>query len=186
MPVCLCLSVSLSLSLKTDRETDGRTDGRTDRHTDTQMDGQKTRQTESGKGGRVTSFKFTLWCTLHYCFRYEFIGQNALSLTVDTPHIHTLTVPEEERIAVKTGDIIAVLYGSKSLGVTYSLCDGSDNPESDNVYWFEPLTPDTAEQGKAYSFSYTPVWLCGTFSFRAVVTQVVSMDCDLCDVKGMT
>ena len=108
-----------------------------------------------------------------------------MSLTVDTPHLHTLTVPEGGRIAVKTGDIIAVLYGSKSLGVTYSHCDGSDNPESDNVYWFEPLMPDTAEQGKVYSFSYTSGWLCRTFSFRAVVTQVVSMDCDLCDVKSM-
>ena len=100
---------------------------------------------------------------------------------MDTPHLHTLTVPEGGRIAVKTGDIIAVLYGSKSLGVTYSHCDGSDNPESDNVYWFEPLMPDTAEQGKVYSFSYTSGWLCRTFSLRAVVvTQVIPTDRNFC------
>ena len=104
---------------------------------------------------------------------------------MDTPHLYSLNVPEGERIAVKTGDIIAVLYGAEKLGVTYSHCNGNKNPESNNIYWFEPLTPDTAEQGKVYSFSYTPVWLCRTFSFRAVVKQVVSMDCGLCDVKGM-
>ena len=94
---------------------------------------------------------------------------------MDTPHLHTLPVAEGERIAVKTGDIIAVLYGSNSdkLGVPYSLCNSDDDPEADNVQWFEPLTPDTAEQGKVYSFSYSSGWLCRTFSFRAVVTQVI-------------
>ena len=123
---------------------------------------------------------------MHYCFRYEFVGENALSLTVDTPRLYSLNVPEGERIAVKTGDIIAVLYGAEQLGVNYNHCHRNKNPESNNIYWFEPLKPDTAVQGKVYSFSYTPEWLCRIFSFRAVVTQVVSMDCDLCDVKGMT
>jgi len=112
---------------------------------------------------------------------YEFIGQNKVSLTVDTPHIHTLTVPEGRRIAVRTGDIIALLYGAKRLGVSFSVCNGNTNPESNHIYWFEPLTPDTAVQGKVYSFSYTPVWLCRIFSFRAVVvTQVIPTHRDFC------
>ena len=99
---------------------------------------------------------------------------------MDTPHRHTFRVPEGERIAVKAGDIIAVLYGSNKLGVPYSHCNGNDNPESDNVYWLEPLTPETAEQGKVYSFSYTSMLLCRIFSFRAVVvTEVIAMDCDV-------
>ena len=66
--------------------------------------------------------KVTLWYTMHYCFRYEFVGENALSLTVDTPRLYSLNVPEGERIAVKTGDIIAVLYGAEQLGVNYNHC----------------------------------------------------------------
>ena len=103
------------------------------------------------------------------------MGQNALSLNVETPHLHTFTVPEGERIAVKTGDIIAILYGTEPLGVTFSICDKKRNLESHNFYWFEPLTPETAEQGKVYSFKYKANWFCRVFSFRAVVTQVISL-----------
>ena len=86
---------------------------------------------------------------------------------------YDMTVPEGERIAVKAGDIIAILYGSDKLGVPFNICQKNKNPESDNVSWFQPLTPDTVEVGKVYNFSYRKSWLCRVFSFRAFVTQVL-------------
>ena len=108
----------------------------------------------------------------HSFCRYELLGQNIVNITeLSEPNYVTLEIPPKDRIAVQQGDIIAVLYDEDRVGVTYSLCGG--NPEADNAYWYEYMTPETAVVGSVYGFSYSGgSWLCRIFSFRAVVSQV--------------
>ena len=105
--------------------------------------------------------------------RYEFIGQNEVSVTMDTPHVHTMSVPEGERLAVQAGDIIGLRYGPTSatrLGIPYTRCSAVTVPESDNVYWLKTSEPLTENQ--VYSFRYSSSSMCRIFSFRAVVNPV--------------
>ncbi|XP_076465381.1 uncharacterized protein LOC143297094 [Babylonia areolata] len=103
--------------------------------------------------------------------RFELIGQNEINITSNEARPYKFSVPEGERIAVHTGDIIGFLYGKDKLGIPYSLCNSDESSDSNNIYWFEPLTPDTAVVGKVYGFSYTGgSYLCRVFSLRAVIT----------------
>ncbi|XP_076465481.1 uncharacterized protein LOC143297173 [Babylonia areolata] len=103
--------------------------------------------------------------------QFELIGQNEINITSNEARPYKFSVPEGERIAVQTGDIIGFLYGEDKLGIPYSFCNSAESSDSNNVYWFDSLTPDEAVVGKVYGFSYTGgSYLCRVFSFRAVVT----------------
>ncbi|KAL8570787.1 hypothetical protein ACOMHN_006937 [Nucella lapillus] len=106
--------------------------------------------------------------------QYRLVGQNPITINSSEAGVHTLTVPEEERIEVEAGDIIGFLYGADKLGIPYSVCDNSSNPDSNNIHWFEPLTPESAAVNDIYQFGLTGgSWSCRIFSFRAVIEQTI-------------
>ena len=80
--------------------------------------------------GGVCVLRMLLVDFFSYC-RYELVGTNAYTVTDSTKHVHRYVVPPAERISVKTGDIIGVLYGPNGFGVPMQRCDRRYYPESD-------------------------------------------------------